>query len=396
MSRQSHLPRIVHILPTYNEVEMIEDTLNTYDRDVINKDKKHQHLILVADDNSPDGTDKIVTRLANKRPHITLISGPRKGLGEALIRAYHYAVKQMSADIIIPNDADLQYEPKDALKLLAALDRGYDVAVASRHVPGGEILEGWSWFRRLNHFVSNSLMATYLAGVSQVKDHTGNFKAIRVNQVLDQVPLKTLDIIGYGIQLQILYELSKVTDKFVEIPVKFHPRMAGNSKVVMGKTYFRDVFEYITGVLKIRLDRNREFARYLVVGGTSFIINFIVFKLLNNWFDTSIVATGSLSYASSSALANTIGAEIAIIYNYNLSNLWTFKDRSIAFGKTWILKFIQFNLTSLGAVVISSGMIALLIHLFGPDYRDVYFFLSMILVVIYNYTVYSRIIWKKR
>ena len=263
--------RIVHILPTYNEKETIKKTLVEYRR-VIKSLPEYEHLILVVDDNSPDGTGKIVKRLSKKHRDIRLLSGPKKGLGEALIRAFRFSINKLQAEIIIPNDADLQYNPKDIPRLLQKIDEGFDVVVASRHVKGGKVV-GWSWFRRLNHEISNTILAWYVAGVHEVRDHAGNFKAIRVKSVLDKVSLEKISIVGYAFQLRILYELSKTTKKFCEVPVVFQPRVAGCSKVGLNKYYFRDVFEYIKGAVEIRIDRNQQFFRYFVVGVVSFIIN---------------------------------------------------------------------------------------------------------------------------
>ena len=231
--------RVVNIIPTYNEKENIGIMLDAL-IDIAKKNPRWEFVHLVADDNSPDGTGDIVRKYMKKHKNIHLITGPKKGLGHALLRSYKYAVENLGADVIIPNDADMSFDPYKIPELLAKIEEGYDVVVASRHVGKGGT-EGWSLFRKLNHWFSNIFFATYVAGIKEVKDHNGNFKAIRVKGVLDQVNfdklLEKIKIRGFVIQTYILYELSKYTKKFTEVPVVFKFRTRGEAKI--GKKYFK-------------------------------------------------------------------------------------------------------------------------------------------------------------
>ena len=195
--------KIAHIIPTYNEKENIAKMI-----DIINSiTKRHSTWtsdIIVVDDYSPDGTSSIVKKLQKKYKNVFLLSKKKEGLGKALIKGYDYAVKTLHADVVIPNDADFQWNPDDFPKLIERIENGFDVVVASRHVKGGKVI-GWNWFRNLNHNVSNTLLAWWVAGVHEVKDHAGNFKAIRVKGVLDKVRLQNMKNAGFSFQLHILY-----------------------------------------------------------------------------------------------------------------------------------------------------------------------------------------------
>ena len=96
--------------------------------------------ILVVDDNSPDQTAEIVKRYQTKYKNISLLKKNKEGLGKALILGYTFSLKKLKADVIIPNDADFQWDPNDYPKLMKKIEEGYDVVVASRHTKGGRVI----------------------------------------------------------------------------------------------------------------------------------------------------------------------------------------------------------------------------------------------------------------
>lgn len=371
--------RIVHIIPTYNERENIGLMIE----ELIAIGKKYplwQTRVLIVDDTSPDGTSKVVGNLQMKYPHIYLLSKKKVGLGRALIVGYEFAVKRLHADIVIPNDADFQWDPHDFPRLVEKIEEGYDVAVASRHVEGGRVIE-WSMFRRLNHEISNTLLAWFIAGVTQVRDHAGNFKAIRVKGVLDRIPLSRMRNVGFSFQLNILYELSKTGARFIEVPVAFHERKRGQSKIGFNKHYLRDVAEYIISSILIRIDRSKSFFQYIVVGGIGFMIQTIVAKLL-------------VGFRVDPGVAVSVGAEGAIVSNFALNNIWTFSHKKIT-GNRLISKFLHFNTVSFGAIVIQFGAVKIGTGFFGHSFWFIAMVLSIIFLVIpYSYFAYSRFIWK--
>lgn len=374
--------KIVHIIPTFNEKENIGSMIETLE-ELGKKYPSWDSQILVIDDNSPDGTKEIVEKYRKKYPNISILTKKKEGLGKALIVGYEYAIKKLDADVVIPNDADFQWDPYDIPKLVKKIEEGFDVAVASRHIKGGKVI-GWSGFRKLNHDVSNTLLAWWVAGVHEVVDHAGNFKAIRVKGILEKVPLSKMKNVGFSFQLHILYELSKTGAKFVEVPVTFKERKFGKSKIGFNRYYFRDIVEYFRSSLLIRIDRSASFFKYVVVGGTGFII-----QLLLEWFLIVFV-----KMEESNAVA--LGAEAAIISNFILNNRWTFSHKKISGAGIW-LKFLQFNFVSIGSIIIQKVVI-----LIGTTYvsHSVVFVLILniatilVLVIPYSYFVYNRFIWK--
>lgn len=380
--------KVVNIIPTYNERENIGLMLKTLAK-IAKDNPRYDFTTLVVDDESPDGTGEVVKDYMKKDSSVHLITGPKKGLGHALIRGYKHAMEKMRAEVIIPNDCDFSFDPHKIPGLLKRIEKGYDVVVASRHVGKGAT-EGWSLFRKLNHWVSNVLFASWVAGIKEVKDHNGNFKAIRVKSVLDQVPLEELlekiKIRGFGFQAYILYALSKVTDKFCEVPVVFKFRTRGEAKIGKKylKSYLRDVFEYMKLSLLIRLDRSAQFIKFCVVGTIGFIVNALGLELFYrlglrpNW-------------------AAALGAELAIISNFTLNNLWTFVGYKIKEWGKILVKFFQFNLTSFGAVVIQFIVVGLGTLFFGDQTRQIFLIISVLFFIVpYNYFMYTRVIWRTK
>jgi dolichol-phosphate mannosyltransferase len=380
--------KVVNIIPTYNEKENIQLMLEVLGK-IAQKNPQYEFETLVVDDDSPDGTSQIVKDFKKEDASVHLITGPKKGLGYALIRGYQYAMKEMKADVIIPNDCDFSFNPQRIPDLLKKINEGYDVVVASRHVGRGGT-EGWSAFRKLNHWISNVLFATYVAGIKEVKDHNGNFKVIRVKGVLDQVPLEAMlqgeKVKGFGFQAYILYELSKVTNKFCEVPVIFKFRTRGEGKIGPKylKSYLRDIFEYIKLSVLVRLDRSAQFIKFAIVGTIGFLVNALGLEIFYR-------------LGLRPNLAAALGAEMAIISNFTLNNLWTFaKFKFKKIGKI-LTKFLQFNLTSFGAVVIQFVVVGIGVYFFGDWVRQIFLIISVLFFIVpYNYLMYTRFIWRTK
>ena len=374
--------KVVPIILTYNEKENIGPMLDAWLK-IAKENPKYTFEPLVVDDQSPDGTGKIVKEYAEKHKNIHLLSGARQGYGKALMRGYKHAIEELKAEVVIPIDVDFQWDPFIAPKLLAKIDQGYDVVVPSRAVPGSS--DDFTGFRKFTHWFSDTLLAYYLAGIHEVKDHAGSFKAIRVKDRMDKVDLAKLDVKGFVIQMKTIYELSKTGAKFCEIPAHYGERKAGTPTTVGLKSltwFIKYVIEYIKVALQIRLERSKIFFRFAVVGGIGFVINSLGLELFYR-------------LGFSPGLAAAFGAEFAIVSNFTLNNLWTFSEKKIkGLGQT-ILKFLQFNLTSLGAIVIQAIVVGILAKFFGDQWRQIYLVIAVgFFVIPYNYTMYNVFIWK--
>lgn len=367
---------------TYNERENMGPMLDAWLK-ISKENPKYQFEILDVDGNSPDGTGEIVREYHKTHKNIHLLSGPRIGYGKELIRGFKYAMNKLKADVIVPIDVDFQWDPFLTPKLLEKIDEGYDVAVASRSVPGSK--DNFNWFRKLTHFVSDTLLAYYWAGIKEVKDHAGSLKAIRVKDVLDRVRFENLDVLGFVVQMKIIYELSKTGAKFCEVPAIYGERKAGAPTTVGLKSlkwFIKYIIEYFYQATRIRLERSQRFVKYALVGFTSYGITAFFLEV----FYRLGLSPGPAASAAS---------EIAIIFNFTVNNLWTFAEQRITSWQKILVKFVQFNLTSLGAVLIQGLVVGTLAHFFGDQWRQIYLVIAVgFFVIPYNYTMYNVFIWK--
>lgn len=243
-------PKSVHnvvvILPTYNEAENIETIISKVILQGAEM-KQAKLQILVVDDNSPDGTAKIVRAYTQSNPHIHLLLGEKQGLGVAYKRGIKYAVNVLKADYIYTMDSDGSHDITRIPVFYKELLKGTDMVVGSRYVEGGGIPENWGFVRVVNSKVAN-FIARNVGGLKGVKDCTGGFRAINT-QVLKKVNLDKLNAKGYCFQINILNEMLKAGAKVKEVPFQFKDRTNGESKYRI-----QDIFEFIAFSIKMRLE----------------------------------------------------------------------------------------------------------------------------------------------
>ena len=383
--------KVVNMLTTFNEKDNVGPMVETLE-EIAKELPDYEFINLVVDSHSPDGTGEAVKDLAKSRKNLFLLETPR-GLGVSLIAGYQHAVKELKAEVVIPNDCDFQWDPKLIPQMLQKIKEGYDVVVPSRHTKGAK--DAFTGFRKLTHWVSNDLLNRYWAGIMEVKDLAGNFKAIRVKNILDKVNFEKLNVKGFVIQSTMIYELSKTGAKFVEIPAVFGERRAGESKVGFSVQFVKDIIETVKNSTRIRFERSPKlfkFFKFGVVGGFGFIVNIvgaIIFK--------KMMLTPESNISIVNGVANALAAELAIISNFIWNNLWTFSEEKITAVSKIIPKFLAFNLSSLTTgVLIPSTIIAILTSLFG-DHLFVYQVIAIFgLTIPLNWLVYNKLIWKKK
>ena len=218
-------PQCIHkplvILPTYNEVAMIQAAL---DEILI---KAPEVDILVVDDSSPDGTaSKVKGHPAfTKRVHIMERPG-KAGLGSAYRAAFKWALEK-GYDSVVEMDADLSHDPADVPRLLAALGNGVDVVVGSRYLNGIRIL---NWPQsRLWISTFGGWYVRALTGLPMT-DPTSGFKAIR-RRVLEGLDWSKFTSQGYGFQVELHFFAWQGGFNLHEVPIIFTERREGNSKM---------------------------------------------------------------------------------------------------------------------------------------------------------------------
>jgi dolichol-phosphate mannosyltransferase len=208
-------------LPTYNERENLEPMV-----DRLGKILGDDGVVLVIDDNSPDGTGEIADGLASDRSGVQVLHRPRKeGLGPAYLDGFRRAL-ELGADLVFEMDCDFSHDPADVPRLAAAADDA-DLVIGSRYVQGGGT-RNWGLVRRLISR-GGSLYAQLLLGVS-IRDLTGGFKCYR-RAVLETIDLDAIDSKGYAFQIETTYRALRGGFRVVEVPIVFTDREVGGSKM---------------------------------------------------------------------------------------------------------------------------------------------------------------------
>lgn len=213
--------RVLVIIPTYNESQNIE-SVTTRLRDAV----PDAH-VLIADDNSPDGTGDIADRLAANDDHVHVMHRQGKqGLGAAYLAGFHWGLDE-GYDVLVQHDADGSHQPEELPRLLDAIADGADMVKGSRWVPGGSVVN-WPATRK---FISKggSLWTWLWLGIP-VKDATGGFNAFRAS-TLRGLNLDEVASAGYCFQIDMVWRALKHGFKVVEVPITFVERELGDSKM---------------------------------------------------------------------------------------------------------------------------------------------------------------------
>ncbi len=395
----------VIVIPTYNEADNIGrmiEYLNskTFPNIVAKKgDLKEswEMKILVVDGNSPDGTGKIVEKEAKKYNNTFLLTETSKdGIGAAYLKGFKYAIDKLKADFVFEFDGDFQHPPETIPLMLKAMEEGYDYVIGSRKIKGGSNPKGWGFkrvfFSEVGGFTARFMMFFPFKNFFKVTDPTTGLKVTRVKGFIDKMDLdwtgNRLLTKSFGYKLQLLFETIQMGAKFKEIPLNFHVRNAGESKIE-AKTA-KDIFR-VAFLLRWYDDFTQKFLKFGTVGGVGFVINTVGAK-----FFKFLLITPESNVSLLNGICNAMAAEISIISNFIFNNIWTFSKEKITDKNKLISKFFTFNLSSvLSGIIIPSVVISILTHIFG-DRLFLYQVIAIFgLTIPLNWMIYNTIIWKK-
>ncbi|NUS53713.1 MAG: polyprenol monophosphomannose synthase [Streptomycetaceae bacterium] len=211
------------IIPTYNERENLPAIIG----------RLHAALpaihVLVADDNSPDGTGTVADELAaaDDKGRIQVMHRTEKnGLGAAYIAGFRWGLARDYA-VLVEMDADGSHAPEQLHRLLKAVTAGADLVIGSRYIPGGRTVN-WPWTRQ---FISRGgNLYVRLALGAGLKDMTGGFRAFR-REALEALDLDSVDSKGYGFQVDMAWRMLRAGRTVREVPITFTEREIGESKM---------------------------------------------------------------------------------------------------------------------------------------------------------------------
>ncbi len=378
---------IAVITPTYKE----EDNIEKITQDILAQQSKlhkdDELHVVISDSHSPDKTPELAKAMHAQNPRVHYVDVKERGIGIGIVEGFQFAVNTLRAEVLISMDADLSHPTDKIPVMIQKIREGNDLVIGSRYAKGGS--NNYGPYRKLQSWLGNQVIR-YLIGIYNVQEFLTSYRALRstlfLQANLDRVPWRAKTFV---FQPAFIYELFQHNPKYVEVPIDFVNRRAGRSKMNTLK-YISDVLKF---AIKARIKKSKQFVKFLVVGSTGFAINTTILLVLVEGFKFY------------EPLASSVGAEIAIISNFIFNNSWTFKHNKIEGGNV-IIKFLQFNFSSLGAILIQYVVVWFGVHYISPllpisgiveeKIYLIYYIFAVGLGLIYNYVMYSRVIWKKK
>ena len=351
----SNNPQISIIVPTYNESQNIIGILKSIHANI---PKGILTETIVVDDNSPDGTGKIVEDYISNLKKIaenTIAIIHRKtknGLSSAILNG----VQNAKGETIVIMDSDFSHPPQTLPKMIEAFKKYQcDLVVASRYITGGHI-EGWSIKRKLISKIA-TIIAKKGLGV-KTKDPMSGFFAFKKNIVNGL----NFDALGYKFLLELLVKTKGIHIR--EIPYTFEDRKFGSSKLDSSTVidYLKSVWKlYKNGKIRTSDEKRNSVkffskaARFFTVGATGIGVNYIVSILLTS-------GLAELWYVH----ANIFGIIASISTNFLLNKVWTFEDTDFS-RKRVLSQYGKFGLFSSVGALVQVSMMFWLVESYNVD-----------------------------
>lgn len=358
------------IIPTYKESENIPTIVSKLSH-LLDQTIRDRYELIIVDDNSPDRTWEVAQSLMPEYPQLRVMRREKeRGLSTAVIRGWQAA----QGEILGVIDADLQHPPETLLQLYAEMERGADLAVASRHVAEGGVSD-WSIIRRFLSRGAQVLGLIILPGVvGRVSDPMSGYFMVRRDAIMGKV----MDPVGYKILIEVL---GRGNIRWIgEAGYVFQERQEGESKVT-GKQYI----EYIQHLLKLRMFRwpLGRFIRFGAVGFSGVFVDMGVFYVLREMLVLGLTRSAILS------------AEVAILNNFLWNDIWTFGDisRTQKGSSKRVKRFLKFNLVCLAGLILNVLIVNLLFNLLGIN-EYVAKLIAIAAVTLWNFWINLKLNWR--
>ncbi|QUS61980.1 glycosyltransferase [Synechocystis sp. PCC 7338] len=358
------------VLPTYNEGENIQAMVTTL-VELLEHRWSGRYELIVVDDDSPDLTWKIALALGQIYPQLRVIRRTKgRGLSTAVIRGW----QQAQGEILAVIDADLQHPPQVLLALLVEMERGADLAVASRHQSGGGVSQ-WSLVRRLLSRGAQMLGLLILPEViGRLSDPMSGFFMVRRLAIAD-CPLSP---VGYKILIEVAAR-GRIR-WLAEVGYVFQERRSGHSKVT-----WRQYVEYLQHLCKLRLSLSSRFLQFCAVGLTGVAVDMGILFILTE------PSLGDLPLSRSKIIA----AQLAILNNFFWNDRWTFQDLTQGQNSPSQVskRLLKFNLICWAGLGINLGLLNFFFN-FSHFNRYLANALAIALVTIWNFWFNLKLSWR--
>ena len=361
------LQQLSIVIPTFNESQNVRELLLRIEAAL----GATGWEVIFVDDDSPDGTSSVVRDIARGDTRVRCIQRiGRRGLSSACIEG----MLASSAPVIAVMDADLQHDETILPAMLASIEqKGADLVIGTRYAPGGG-MDNWNESRKA---MSRFATVTSRMILSQpVSDPMSGFFMLR-REVFD-LTVRNLSGLGFKILLDILATAkheSLQPLKIVEVPYHFRNRVAGESKLDE-----MVVWEYAMLLADKTIGRYVpvRFLAFSIIGGVGVLIHMVVLTTMLKGLAFGFTAAQSAATA------------VAMIFNFVLNNILTYRDRRLT-GLKWFKGLISFMIAcSIGAL----SNVGIATYLFRNQTQWVLAALAGVLVgAVWNYAVTQLYTW---
>jgi dolichol-phosphate mannosyltransferase len=364
--------RLSLVVPTLNEGDSLASLVEQLSG-LLTPVLGDRYELIVVDDDSPDRTWERAAALRDLFPCLRVVRRrAERGLATAVVRGWQAA----RGDVLAVIDADLQHPPETTLELWKEMDRGADLAVASRHVPGGGVSD-WSLSRRLLSRGAQALGLLLLPGVlGRLSDPLSGFFMVR-RRALEGVLLRPA---GYKILVEVL---GRARVRWIaEVGYVFRERDEGRSKVTSAV-----YLAYLRHLVRLRLDTlpGSRLGRFAAVGLSGVAVDMSVLYLLS---DPSALGWGLTR-------SKLVAAELAIVNNFVWNDHWTFRDLAATQrgARAWLRRFGKFNLICLSGLALNVALLNLQFNLLGMN-RYLANAVAIALVMGWNFWLNLKMGWR--
>jgi len=392
------------VIPTYNESENILRLISEIEKNLPTSDFTE---IIVVDDNSPDGTGKLVEDCITKKGIKTkekkssrtknhILKVVHRTGKEGLIPAILDGVRQSSGTNVLIMDADFSHPPEVIPKMMSELKRNPNsIVIGSRYIEGGKVV-GWPARRKILSKGASTLARLGL-NVKNVKDPMSGLFALP-RELIQNISIATK---GYKILLEILVKNKEIP--VIEVPYTFTDRQSGKSKMSYNVivNYAEAIWQlYQHGQksdrVKISEQVNKrsvrfisKVGRYYTVSISGLVINYIVSFLLANDVANSIRLLSNEWYLE----ASIIGAIISMTSNFFLNKYWTFEDKRFEVRSTG-RQYLSFIGMSAIGLIIQISLLYYMVENFVP-YR-VSLIVSIAVATTINFILNKKFTFKEK
>ncbi|GGP19809.1 dolichol-phosphate mannosyltransferase [Thermocladium modestius] len=321
--------------------------------------------VVLVDDGSTDGTVDEAVREAGRLGLAlkVLERGRRLGLSSAVVDG----IKAAGGDVVVVMDADLQHPPEVVPRLVAAVEAGWDAAVASRYVEGGGVGD-WPLIRRAVSRGATFLAHLLLPSTRGVRDPMSGFFAVRRSKVVNCLRARG----EYKVLLDVLLCVEKVR----EVPYVFGRRRAGESKLGLAQVldYVRQVTATSLALLSLSGYRPLKFAAVGVLGVlVSEAVLHVAWRLIGIPYFASLIPA----------------IEAGIINNYSINRAWTFRDRPTPYAAG----LARYHVAGLGGTLVNYAASDALHYVLGLNGYLAYI-VGVLLGFLVNYVLAESYVFK--